>query len=383
MISYILPTRDRPDQLAQVLAAIGSLPTHPAELIIVDNASRIPPGAPVVLDNGIPVEIIFRPANEGAAARNHGALAADRSNGWLVMLDDDSHPADLGFLGALRDQPSDVLAVAAEIFLSHPPPSAPDQHAALIPRHYRESGGLPEVFIGCGVAIRRTAFLEADGYDPAFNYYAEEYDLSAKLLLAGGTVTLDRRFRILHHKVSVGRDMDLILRRLVRNNTWVAQRYAPAGQRRAELQEVITRYALIASKEKATLGYTAGVAEALATLPGQLRTPMPQALFDRFTGLAEARASLGAAWDERPFATAAIVDEGKNARLIGRAAGELGVRVVDDPSDADAIILGTLSPGPLLDAWERRVASADARVVTPWRSLTDMASESSGTLTAA
>jgi hypothetical protein len=96
---------------------------------------------------------------------------------------------------------------------------------------------------------------------------------------------------------------------------------------------------------------------------------MPQPLFDRFTGLAEARASLSAAWVERPFRAAAIVDEGKNLRLVRQAAEELGARIVAEPDAADALIIGTLSPGPLLDAWERRSADPGQRVISPWSSL--------------
>lgn len=355
MISYVLPTRNRPDALARTLDALASLPPHNAELIIADNASDVPPRAPVELANGIPVRVLFRSHNEGAAARNHAAHAADPASRWILMLDDDSHPIDLRFLEALTDQPADVAAVAAEIFL----PSS----------RGREAGGLPEVFTGCGVAIRRDAFLAANGYDPSFNYYVEEYDLAAKLLLAGHRVILDRRFRVLHEKTAGGRDMHAILRRLVRNNAWVAQRYAPAELRRAELHEVFTRYASIAAKEKAMTGYTAGTAEALATLHRQRRTPMPRDLFDRFTGLAQARRSLQDAYDDLPFHTATIVDAGKNARLVHTALDELGVRIVKQ-DDADTLVIGTLSPGPLLDAWEHRAAIGGAqRLLTPWSTL--------------
>jgi hypothetical protein len=297
------------------------------------------------------VELVFRATNEGAGARNHGVAASEPSCEWIVMLDDDSYPLDAGHLGVLEEQPGDVAAVAAEIFL----PTG------------REAGGLPEVFTGCGVAIRRGAFLDAGGYDPSFHYYVEEYDLAARLLLRGGRVALDRRFRVMHEKTAAGRDMDAILRRLVRNNAWIAQRYAPAGARGAELREVFSRYARIAAKESALTGYTAGAAEALATLTRQARTPMPGALFDRFTGLAEARRSLELAWEAAPFATAAIVDVGKNARLVRRALDEMGVRLVHE-DDAQALIIGTLSPGPILESWERR-ADADTRVIAPWSSL--------------
>jgi hypothetical protein len=272
----------------------------------------------------------------------------------MVMLDDDSFPLDDGHLEVLRAQPTDVAAVGAEIFL---------------PRG-REAGGLPEVFTGCGVAIRRDAFIDTGGYDPSFNYYVEEYDLAAKLLLAGYRVVYDRRFRVMHEKRAEGRDMNAILRRLVRNNAWIAQRYAPAHERRNELREVFSRYAGIAAKEKALAGYTAGAAEAAATLRRQPREPMSAAVFDRFTGLAEARRSLQIAYDETPFRSAAIVDAGKNARLVSRALQELGVRITSSTADAEVHVIGTLSPGPLLDSWERRIASANcSRLVTPWHNL--------------
>src|SRR5258706_488360 len=87
-------------------------------------------------------------------------------------------------------------------------------------------------FAGGGVAIRRDAFLDLGGYDPSFGYYAEEYDLAARMLLAGFRIQFDRWFRVEHHKVWLNRSMDTILAHLVRNNGWVAQRYAPDEYRR-------------------------------------------------------------------------------------------------------------------------------------------------------
>ncbi|MBC7772129.1 MAG: glycosyltransferase family 2 protein [Pyrinomonadaceae bacterium] len=367
MISYVIPTHNRPGELQRTLEAIGSLPRHSAEVIIVDNASSVPPSAPMSLSNGLPVNLILRGTNEGAAARNHGVLASDPGSDWIVMLDDDSNPVDAEFIGALADQPGDVAAVAAEIMLS-------GGAGAESARSARESGGLPEVFIGCGVAIRRDAFIDAGGYDSSFNYYAEEYDLAAKLLLAGQRVVLDRRFRVMHHKVSAGRDMNVILRRLVRNNGWVMQRYAPPHQRRLEIRRIVKRYGSIASKEHALVGYAAGFAELLSTLRTQHRREMPQHVFDRFTGLAEARSSLQEAWLEQRFHTACVVHEGKNAEVIVRALEELGVHVLtgEGMHEAEVQVIGTLSPGPLLDSWERCVAfNTSGRLISPWGGLTE------------
>ena len=102
MISYVIPHRDRPASLARTLEALGALRGHAAlggaEVIVVDNASARLPQVPKELDNGLPVALIARATNEGAASRNAGVAAADRRSEWVVMLDDDSSPLDTGFV---------------------------------------------------------------------------------------------------------------------------------------------------------------------------------------------------------------------------------------------------------------------------------------------
>jgi hypothetical protein len=269
-------------------------------------------------------------------------------------------------LRALREAPRDVAAVAAEIFLARAHAAAPRSHPP------RESGGLPEVFIGCGVAIRREAFLDSGGYDHTFGFYAEEYDLAAKFIINGLRITLDRRFAVEHRKVSNGRDMNLILQRLVRNNGWVMQRYAPTNRRTGELRHVIERYALIARKEQAEPGYALGLQELLTTLRAQHRTPMDTTLWDRFTGKAAARASLQRAFARQAFTTAAIIDEGKNSGVIREVLGELGVREVAHADTAEALIVGTLSPGPMLDACDRHARDQE-RIICGWDELANQA----------
>jgi GT2 family glycosyltransferase len=368
MISFVLPTRDRPTRLRQTLLALGRLGRvdgreFQGEVIVVDNASRDTPVLPRTLDNGLTVTLLKRPTNEGAAARNVGVQAADARREWVVLLDDDSYPLDCGFLDVLEAQPTDVAAVSADIVL----PGKVDEEGRLWTP--REQGGLPEVFIGCGVAIRRRVFLELGGYDPGFNYYVEEYDLAAKVLLAGYRVVFSREFRVVHAKDSGQRDMNTILARLVRNNGWVAQRYAPKEDRMAELREVRRRYRTIAAKEDAMRGYAAGLQELRTTLRSQPRRPMPAEIFDRFTGLAAARTAIRAVLDRSRFRTAAIVDAGKNAWVVERALREAGVALCPYGQDVDAIVIGTMSPGPMLDAVKRRTTARrgrGARVVAPW-----------------
>lgn len=360
MISFVLPTRNRPRRLLDTLAKLSRLDLAGAEVIVVDNASDERAFLPRELECGTPIREIRLATNEGAAARNHGVAASSPRSEWIVMLDDDSYPLDRGFLHALAAMPPQVGAVSADITLTK----------KIGPEHVRESGGLPEVFIGCGVAIRRRAFIDAGGYDHAFQYYVEEYDLAAKLLMRGFEVRFEPTFRVRHAKDATNRNMDLILERLIRNNCWIAQRYAPEHDRLNEIRQTRHRYRAIAAKEHAMEGFARGLAEARRTIRHQNRTPMDDATWARFTGLAAAREAMKQAFTRQAFNTAMLVDEGKNAWAVRQALEELGVRVVGYGEPAQVEVIATMSPGPMLDAWTQRVAMQRAggvRLLAPWR----------------
>lgn len=336
MISYIIPTRDRHDMLARTLAAIHALGPHEAEVIVVDNASARPAFDQIPTQMCIPVTALRLGANIGAAARNVGARRA--RGDWLIMLDDDSFPLNLNHVRSLRGVGDDVVAVMADITL---------------PDGRREQGGLPEVFIGCGVAIRREAFVREGGYDATFGYYAEEYDLAARFLRSGWRIAFDPGFKVLHHKVPSLRSKNDILERLTRNNGWVIQRYAPEALRRGQLVGSMRRYRGIANRETALGGYGRGLAEFWRTRSAQPRTPLAPSVWDRFTGLASARAALQGAFEEEPFHLAALIGRGKNDWAIEQALRELGCRVVPAGTSEEVRVAGTLSPGPMLDLLEK------------------------------
>lgn len=374
-VCFVIPTRDRCDHLETTLEALGTLDAPGGtEVFVVDNGSAHAPLVAGELANGGPVMLECLPFNEGAAARNRviGRTKAE----WLVMLDDDSHPMDDGLFAALEAAPADVWAVSADVWVGgegeeskarmangegEKRPTGNRSHKG------REMGGLPEVFIGCGVAVRRAAFERFGGYDHAFGYYAEEYDLSAKIIGAGGRVRFDPRFRVEHRRATAGRDMGTIVERLVRNNGWVMQRYAPESVRRDQVRETRRRCRFIAEKEGVREAYARGLVELRRTLHGQERTPLTLAEFDRFTGMAAARDALGIAFAAGAFRTACVVDAGKNAWCVHRALAELGVAEVAE-SDAEVLVIGTMSPGPMIDAMERRAVVGDGRrVIAPWR----------------
>jgi GT2 family glycosyltransferase len=363
VISYILPTRDRPERLKATLQALASLGDHSecggAEVVVVDVGSRERLILARALESGLPIKYLLRERHEGALARNIAGAASDPAADWLVLLEDDSYPDDTEFLARLRDVPADIGAVSASVWL----PTRPGRRAE------RERGGLPEVFLGCGAAIRRSLFLKLGGYDASLGCCGQEYDFCARLLLAGLRVAFDPLFSITHANGTIRRDMSHRLARLVRNDGWIARRYAPDDVRLAELRQVRERYRRVAAKEHALAGFDRGMAQLRRTLRSQRRTPMSLELWDRFTGLAAARESLQAAYSARSFGTACVVDEGKNAWVIGQALHELGVKVTGENDDAEVMVIGTMSPGPMLDAFERRLEGrriGGPRILMPW-----------------
>lgn len=353
MISYLLPTRNRPEPLRETLEALGCLSGRRhqqfggAEVIVVDNDSSPPALCPQKLANDFPVRLLRLEHNAGAAGRNAGAEIA--AGEWLVMLDDDSHPLSDDHLDVLAEAPADLLAIGAEILLND------DSH---------EAGGLPEVIIGCGAAIRKDDFLQVGGYDVSFGFYVEEYDLCAKLITSGGRVEHDRRFRVRHRKVPAGRDMNLIIERLVRNNGWVIQRYAPKSIRQREQDEMLARYEPIALRENAAEGFALGRAELLDTLDQQPDREMGAALYARFTGETSARETFTGCEAIYPGASIALVGQGKNASVIRRVLVDLGAVLVEDEEVAEVLVVGTLSHGPALDAL-RHYESKGRRVISP------------------
>lgn len=343
MLSFIIPTHNRPDDLATTLARLDRSPAVRAEdeIIIIDNASTPAATAPARLTRGTPITLIRRDTNDGAAARNIGAKAARGE--WLIMLDDDSSPTT-PLAEVLARAPEQTVAIGGDIRL---------------PSGGREAGGLPEVIIGCGCAIRRAAFLDVGGYDPTFDYYVEEYDLCARFIHKGWTVTHTGEIAFEHRKAPHNRDFSRILSRLVRNNAWTIARYAPDGERDAELARMFDRYGCIATKEGVSHAFRIARDDAEVSLSRQPRRPLSVEGWARFTGVAALRRQGIATLVRAGVARVRLARPGKGADVVESELRRVGIE--PDPDSSEAII-ATLSPGPMLDASE----TVPGRATLPW-----------------
>ena len=74
-----------------------------------------------------------------------------------------------------------------------------------LPDGARECSAYPDVFIGCGTGVRRTAIDQTGGLPDDFFMQAEEYDLSLRLLDAGWRIRGFDALRVLHLKTPTAR----------------------------------------------------------------------------------------------------------------------------------------------------------------------------------
>lgn len=332
-VTVIIPTRDRHEVCLRTLERLPRLPDG-SEVLVMDDASTPAFEGPRVA-GGCRVQVSRTLEPRGASIRTHGAQVA--AHPWLLMLDDDSWPVDTAWCSVLAEIPPEVVAVGGEIRRTA---DAGGGH---------EAGGLPEVIVGCGALVRRDAFLGVGGYDRQMQYYAEEYDLCARFLACGFRVEHDGRLRVLHARTAVGRNADRMVELLTRNNAWVIQRYAPEAVRERALARALARVSAIASRESATAGLMRGRQSLADSLPRQPRMPLTEAQWRRFTGEAACDGAL-ADLRARGITRCRLVHRGKHAEYLADAAADHGIEIAPDGAPDVPALVGTLSPGPIMDA---------------------------------
>ena len=101
LCSVVVPTRDRPHELAECLSSLAALdyPRERFETLVVDDGGRVPL-APVLAPfrDRLDLTLLERPARGNAAARN---AAAARARGDLLVFTDDDCVVDPDWLRAL------------------------------------------------------------------------------------------------------------------------------------------------------------------------------------------------------------------------------------------------------------------------------------------
>lgn len=181
-----MATRNRRADTLSALAHLRAM-EPPSPLVVVDNASC--DGTEDAVRRSFPgVDVVRLAENAGACARNVGAGRAGTP--YVAFSDDDSWWADgaLARAAAVLDAHPRVAVVMARLLVG--PDEALDPTCAEMaraPLGTITGTPYPRIvgFVACGAVVRRTAFLDAGGFDPVVRFPGEEQLLALDLMASG------------------------------------------------------------------------------------------------------------------------------------------------------------------------------------------------------
>jgi GT2 family glycosyltransferase len=200
--TVIIPTYNRPEQLAECLRAL-SAQDHPSfEVIVVDDGSAVPASSVVASFSDRLHVTCFRQTNAGpAAARNAGAARA--RGAVLAFTDDDCRPRPswLSSLCAAIANAPDALAggdtvngLTDNVYAE----SSQDLVTFLYSRALSGRHGF-EFFTSNNMACSKDRFLSLQGFDTSFPLAAgEDREFGLKWQAAGGRLIFVSEARVEH-----------------------------------------------------------------------------------------------------------------------------------------------------------------------------------------
>jgi glycosyltransferase involved in cell wall biosynthesis len=178
-VSVVIPSRDRPEGLARLLAGLRRQTVAPGrfEVIIVDDGSSVP----VAVDpDGLHLRVLRRERSGGpAAARNVGWRAANAKT--VAFIDDDCVPSERWLEALIEATHGEEVIVQGKVA------PLPEQLELRHPlSHTIEVDGLSPLFISANIAYPRSLLERVGGFDESFTRGAgEDAELGARATHAG------------------------------------------------------------------------------------------------------------------------------------------------------------------------------------------------------
>lgn len=239
----VVVTRNRRDELLRSLGRLGALPEHP-RVIVADNGST--DGTPQAVATAFPwVTLLSLSRDHGPAARTL-ALRAARTE-LVAFCDDDSWwaPGALARAAEVFDRFPTIGLIAAHVLVGddeRPDPTSVAMAASPLPH----SDGLPGVpvlgFVACGAVVRRSAFLDADGFAISSGFGGEEELLVLDLARDGWDIVYLADI-VAHHHPSRVRDPSLRSWTVIANSLLTAWLRRPRHRALRETLSVARRAA--------------------------------------------------------------------------------------------------------------------------------------------
>ena len=194
-LSIVVPTRDRPQLLSELLASLRRQTLDPSrfEVVVVDNGSLEPPR--VDEGEGPSVRLISRARGEGpAAARNDGWRAARAA---LVAFTDDDCVVDPGWAAALLD----AARTHPGALVQGPTSPRPDQLDLLGPfSRTQETREGDRWYQTCNILYPRELLERLGGFDTEAypELGGEDTDLAWRAIESGAVAFFEPAARAFH-----------------------------------------------------------------------------------------------------------------------------------------------------------------------------------------
>ena len=205
-VTVVIATADRREPLLHTLDRLAALPERPP-VVVVDNGS-VDGSVDAVRAAHPEVTVVALPTNRGATARNVGVERA--TTPFVAFSDDDSWwaPGALARAAAHLTSSPDLAVVQARVLVGAAEavdPTCEEMAASPLPRPPGAIGPVLLGFVACGAVVRRSAFLDAGGFDDLLFFLGEE-QLLAVDLAAAGWHTAYAADVVAHHHPTLGVD---------------------------------------------------------------------------------------------------------------------------------------------------------------------------------
>ncbi|MFO0892958.1 MAG: glycosyltransferase [Isosphaeraceae bacterium] len=221
-VTIVVITRNRVSELRRTLAHLSRLQGRPP-IILVDNAST--DGTVDAVAREFPrVRIEPQLTNLGAAGRSVGVAAAETR--YVAFCDDDTwwEPGSLEMAARLFDQHPRLAVITGRILIGpeeREDPICEQLERSPLPRESDLPGSPLLGFLAGASVVRRSAYLEAGGFESRFAIGGEEELLALDLASRGWALQYVPSL-VVHHYPSPRREAHERRAHLLRNALWAA-----------------------------------------------------------------------------------------------------------------------------------------------------------------
>jgi GT2 family glycosyltransferase len=212
-ISIMMTTCNRVNDLRRTLQKLRTLDPAPNEILVT--ADGCTDGTVEFINATLPgAKLIVNPSGIGSVA-SRNRMIREAKGDLVLALDDDSYPEE-----------SDCIARFVLLFRQRTNlavlhfPQRSDEYPDTLTQTDFGREKLTRSFPNSGAVLRRSVYLELQGFEPKFYHMYEEPDYALQCVAAGYDVLFSPVITIRHHYSGEARDEMSVHHRHARNEFW-------------------------------------------------------------------------------------------------------------------------------------------------------------------